>query len=328
MDGIKRDAMTPTRPQARAGAALHKATDAASTSESAAPPVDQFHAGTKRKAFDTAKSAMSESVAPAPAPSKKEFSTTQRKPRKSAKRSLPDLEATSAQPTPRVPIRSRVASLRVVKEAHSTESGPHSGDAMTVVLTRANGAVEHIDLRRAQLPDYDAWSRLMDRPEAEPLQLDRKFVILHALLRGFVPALQNTDDAEDILHLIDSGAAKRAADDVVVMLACSSSEAFLDYFLTIWRNPNASDMEMIVFPALTICVQQNRLPQARILVRHGADPLLDRVNLLDALETVVSPWERVFFQHRAPGSIRFGSQEMEDLLRAAIVSSGRTPPEY
>lgn len=228
--------------------------------------------------------------------------------------------------------KSRIESVQVLRQGDEKDLMALAG-TFVVVATYEGGGVRNLslgterELSQAGVPKT-VMSYLLEDHEAESDDLACRAVCLHALLNGFVPTLEGCLDAKEVLRTVGTSRARKAADKIVVMLSSESAAEFLDHFLNIWRNANAADIEMVTVPALTVAVQQDRLAVARVLLRHGADPLLDRVNVADKWETVLTPWKRVFFQHLAPGSQRFGSKEMEELLRASILSSGRQPPTY
>lgn len=328
MDKIKESVTRVSRPNGDTSPTAKKTKDSIVKYPEVVARRDLLSKGAKRNVSDVLRQENSSSLA-RPSSDTAAHTLTKRNPRKKVKESLLSPEEL---PRGRTSEKLRISSLQVLKKNGKKDLVPHV-NSIVVVATYDGGEMKDIslgtekDLVQAGVPEAVLGYLLQDH-EADYLVAECRAVCLHALLYGFIPALESPLDAKKILQTLSASKAKDAADMIVVRLSCESSAVFLDFFLSIWKNPNASDIDMITVPALTVAVQQNRLAVARVLLRHGADPLLDRVNVADKLETVLSPWERVFFRHSAPGSLRFGSQEMEDLLRLAILSSGRQPPRY
>ena len=156
-----------------------------------------------------------------------------------------------------------------------------------------------------------------------PLKEEVK-IYLHTLFSGFLPEIEDRAVAVSFLEGMNEREKRKAADLAVVRLACGPSSEFLDSLLKNWNNSNATEIEdVLVRPALTVAVYTDSIAEVRVLLAHGANPLFASREGGDKHDMVMVPWDFAFESERGDHVHR---PEIEALLRAAIVRSGRLPP--
>ena len=130
---------------------------------------------------------------------------------------------------------------------------------------------------------------------------------LSAFFSSNVFGFKDVPFAERILSVYDWKKRRFAVDYAVFSGAVSQKTEILKNLLQSGGNPNALEPYFGYMPALSIAVNANSLPAAKLLLQFGADLFLK-------VDDIESPWERCE---------EFGSQQMKDLFRQYALYAGR-----